>query len=118
MQNQFGVDLVKVAQMAVRFDNKGKLPTEYERLAVDWNPVTMQTPSVTADAVTKEIAAGSVPPTSDVVLKRLGYSSVERARLDQDRKREDGRQVAQALAASLTPGATTAEATDGNAADL
>lgn len=102
MQNQFGVPLIHVAQMTVRFDNKGRLPAEYERLSVDWDPVSMDTPAITADAVTKEIAAGSVPATSDVVLKRLGYSAVERARLEQDRKREDGRQVARQLAQSVT----------------
>jgi isochorismate hydrolase len=102
-QNQFGVDLVRMAQMAVRFDNKGNLPAEYERLSADWNPVTMPTPSVTADAVTKEIASGSVPATSDVVLKRLGYSSVERSRLEQDRRRTEGREVARRLAESVNP---------------
>lgn len=103
MQNEFGTPLVRVGQMAMRFENNGRLPTEYERLAVDWNPVTMDTPVATSDAVTKEISAGSVPPTSDVVLKRLGYSAVERARLEQDRKREDGRQAARAIAESLIP---------------
>lgn len=103
MQNEFGTPLVRVGQMAMRFENNGRLPTEYERLAVDWNPVTMDTQVATSDAVTKEISAGSVPPTSDVVLKRLGYSAVERARLEQDRKREDGRQAARAIAESLIP---------------
>jgi hypothetical protein len=102
MQNQFGVDLVKVAQMALRFENKGVLPREFERLAGDWNPVTLPNPAATSDAITKQISAGSIPATSDVTLKRLGYSAVERARLEQDRKREDGRKAAQAIAASLT----------------
>jgi hypothetical protein len=110
MQDQFGPALVRVAQMALRFENKGVLPPEYERLAVDWSPVTMQTPGVTSDAITKQIAALAVPATSDVVLKKLGYSAVERARMEQDRKREDGRQVARALAASLTPRSTGGDA--------
>lgn len=102
MQKQFGPDLVKVAQMTMRFTNGGVLPEQYRSLASDWNPVTLPTPGVTSDAITKQIAAGSVPATSDVTLKRLGYSAVERRRLEQDRKREDGRQVAKALASSLT----------------
>jgi hypothetical protein len=109
MQNQFGVDLIKVAQMAVRFDNKGQLPERYDRLAVDWNPVTMETPAVTSDAITKQIAMGSIPPTSDVTLKRLGYSQVDRIRLEQDRKREDGRAAARTLAASVTQPAVNGE---------
>ena len=113
MQHGFGPQLVKVAQMALRFENAGKLPAEYERLAVDWTPVTMETPAVTSDAISKQVKAGAVPPTSDVTLKRLGYSAVERQRLDQDRRREDGRKAAQALAASLTPAPTEP---DGNPA--
>lgn len=117
MQNQFGVDLAKVAQMGLRFDNKGKIPTGYERLAVDWSPVTMPNPGVTSDAVAKEIASGAVPATSDVVQKRLGYSAVERLRLEQDRKREDGRQAARALAESLNA-PETPEAPSGSPAGV
>lgn len=117
MQKQFGVSLAKVAQMGLRFDNKGEIPKGYERLAVDWFPVTMPTPGVTSDAVSKEVAAGAVPATSDVVLKRLGYSSVERQRLEQDRKREDGRQAARALAESLNP-PQTPEAGSGSPASV
>jgi hypothetical protein len=83
---------------------------------VDWDPVSLPNPGVTSDAVSKEVAAGSVPPTSDVVLKRLGYSQVERTRLEQDRKREDGRQAAKDIAASLIPPAPQPGATSGNPA--
>lgn len=103
MQRQFSGPLMDVARMAVRFDNNGRLPAEYERLAVDWSPVEMHAPSLIADAVTKEISSGAIPATSDVTLKRLGYSAVDRQRLEQDRKRADGRAAAQAIAASLTP---------------
>lgn len=103
MQNQFASPLVRVAQMAVRFENGGSLPPEYEHLTLDWDPVTMASPATAADAISKEVAAGAVPPTSDVVLRRLGYNAVDRQRLAQDRKREDGRQAAKAIAASLTP---------------
>lgn len=112
MQNQFGVPLVDVAKMTMRFQNKGSLPAEYVRLSADWDPVTMETPVATADAVTKEIAMGAVPATSDVTLKRLGYSAIDRIRLEQDRRREDGRQAARDIAASLT---TPAVVPDGDA---
>lgn len=101
MQRQFSGPLTDVAKLMVRFDNKGKLPEEYERLAVDWTPVEMHAPSLVSDAVTKEIAAGAIPATSDVTLKRLGYNAVDRQRLEQDRTRSDGREAAKALAASL-----------------
>lgn len=101
MWSMFGGSLIELAQMAVRFDSKGVLPAEYRRLSLDWDPVTMPSPGTMSDAISKEVAAGSVPATSDVVLRRLGYNAVERARLAQDRTLEDGRQTAQAIAQSL-----------------
>jgi len=49
----------------------------------------------------KQVQMGAVPSTSDVTLKRLGYSSVERARLDVDRKVDAGASVLAELASSL-----------------
>lgn len=108
MQSQFTPPQIQMAQMTMRFANKGVLPKEYRRLAADWNPVTVQTPGVTSDAVTKEINAGAIPATSDVTLKKLGYTAVDRVRLAQDRALEQGRQVGQALVDALaqtSPGA-------------
>lgn len=119
MQRDYTAPLIKVAQMALRFENRGVLPIEYQRLSLDWDPVSMPTPGVTSDAVTKEVMVGSVPATSDVTLKRLGYTAVERARLEQDRKRADGRAAAQAIAASLLPPQTPpTEVPSGNPAGL
>lgn len=101
MQRQFTGPLIDVAKMAVRFDNNGKLPAEYERLAADWSPVAMFSPTIASDAVSKEITAGAVPATSDVTLKRLGYSAVDRQRLAQDRSADDGRNLQRALTQSL-----------------
>lgn len=116
MQLQWSPDLADVARMVVRFDKRGQLPDEYRRLAVDWSPVTMPNPAVTSDAVAKEVAAGAVPATSDVVLKRLGYSAVERQQLEQDRRRQDGREVTKAIAASLTLASEVEEPVDDSAA--
>lgn len=102
MQRQFTGPLIDVAKLAVRFDNNGRLPAEYERLAVDWTPPEMFSPALVSDAVSKEVSAGAIPATSDVTLKRLGYNAVDRQRLAQDRTREDGRSAAKALASSLT----------------
>lgn len=101
-QAMFGGSLAKVIQYAVRFDNQGKLPDTYRRLSVDWHDVKLESPVATSDAITKQIAAGAIPATSDVTLKRLGYTAIERRRLEQDRKLEEGRLVAKALADSVT----------------
>lgn len=103
MQHQFGPDLIKVAQMLARFENNGTLPEKYRRLAIDWSPVEAANPGVTSDAVSKEITAGAIPATSDVTLKRLGYSRIDRVRLAQDRAADDARNMALALAQGLLP---------------
>jgi hypothetical protein len=100
-QRQFGTSLIKVAQMALRFENNGTLPEEFARMAVDWAPITVESP--TSDGITKQIASGAVPATSDVVLKRLGYDSAMRRRMSQDRSADDARQMKQALAAAFLP---------------
>jgi hypothetical protein len=122
MQPTFGAELVRVVQMMIRFENKGRLPAEFERLTADWNPVTLPNIAATSDAMVKQISAGAVPPTSDVTLKRLGYSAVERARLALDRdemaraeRRAAGREAASRIA-GLTP--KTPEPVNGNANGL
>lgn len=108
MQDQFSRPLVEVAQMMMQFQNNGILPDKYRTLAADWSPVTMPNPGVTSDAVTKQIASGAIPATSDVTLKALGYSALDRRRLDQDRKAEAGANAAKSIVDALnTPPATT-----------
>jgi hypothetical protein len=89
MQSVFGVALVGVMQLEIRFENGGKLPTQFERMFVDWADPSIETPGVTADAITKFVTAGVLPPRSDVTLKRARFSAVERARIAQDWVEQD-----------------------------
>lgn len=85
-----------------RFAHDGEqLPTEMRRLEVDWKPPETATPAATSDAISKQIAAGSIPATSDVTLTRLGYSAVERLRLAKDRQKDQAQQVVAEVASSL-----------------
>lgn len=79
----------------------GSLPDNAYLLETDWRDPAPQTLAGTSDAVTKQIAAGAVPATSDVTLKRLGYSAVERARLEQDRAVDQGQSMLMEIAHSL-----------------
>lgn len=101
MQATFGVALVKVMQLAIRFENSGRLPAEFERMFVDWADPSIETPGVTADAVTKYVAAGVLPARSDVTLKRARFSAVERARITQDWAEQDARAALANLADAL-----------------
>lgn len=115
-QREFGVPIANVMKMAARFDNKGVLPEKYAAIAVDWIEVEEIAMVAASDAISKQVAAGSISATSDVTLKKLGYNAVDRARLAQDRKREDGRQVARQLAESVsTPTPPTTGPADGPA---
>lgn len=100
-QQLYGYAWTEAMKMAMRFQNGGDLPPEFDRIEVDWADPATPTPAATTDALQKQVAAGIVPPTSDVVLKKAGYSFIERQRLEADRKLDQGAQVLAELANSL-----------------
>jgi len=101
-QEQWAGPVRKLAQLVWRFANGGRpLPDELRRMDVDWVDAGTQTPAATSDALFKQAQMGAVPATSDVVLKRLGYSAVERQRLAADRAVDAGASVLAELASSL-----------------
>lgn len=108
MQQTFGVAHVQVQQMALRFIHNGALPDRYRRIEVDWTPPELVNFTAAADAVSKLTSGDSpvLPARSDVVLKRLGFSAVERAQIEKDR----GEQVPADIAKALTDAASKARA--------
>ena len=102
---RFTPELRRVAQYALRLSRKGlDLPEGAERLSVDWTAPEMFNVSQASDAIGKQVAAEAVAPNSDVVLKRLGYSPLERLRLEQDRVAWQGEQMLRAaMTAQQTP---------------
>lgn len=84
-QREFGTPLIRAMQHAIRFENNGHLPAEFERIEIDWMPLVAPSISALSDGVAKLVKERVLPPTSDVTLKRLGFSSVERAQLEMDR---------------------------------
>jgi hypothetical protein len=100
-QKTFGGPLVRGVQMALRFMNKGVLPAQYRRMEVDWTPPEMINDAVATDATVKQVQAGIIPARSDVTLKRLGYTVVERERIAQDFKTDQGAAFLDELAHSV-----------------
>jgi hypothetical protein len=101
-QNQWAGPLEDIMRLAWRFANGGaEVPADMWRMETDWEPAETPTLAGTTDAIAKQIQVGSIPATSDVTLKRLGYSSVERDRLEVDRKVDVGAQLLAELATSL-----------------
>lgn len=79
----------------------GSVPDDAHRIETDWRNPAPETISGTSDAITKQIMSGAIPAASDVTLKRLGYSAVERQRLEQDRLADQGTSMLQEIAHSL-----------------
>jgi hypothetical protein len=102
VQNQFSDPAEQVMCLAWRFAHNGaELPAAMRQLETDWAPVETPTPAATSDAVFKQVSMGAIPATSDVTLAKLGYSSVERARLAIDREKDPGQSLEAAVASSL-----------------
>lgn len=109
-QQTFSGAWEQAMRLALKF--MGDTSAADDRIETMWTAPETPTPGATSDAVTKQIAAGALPATSDVTLAKLGHSSVERSRIAIDRKREAGQTAAQQIAASLNqPGPV-----DGNSA--
>lgn len=82
-QAQFGVAILDVMKLAMRFQNGGVLPDSFKRMAIDWKSVHTIAP-LNPDAISKMIAAEVLPPRSDVTLKRVGINPNERIELERD----------------------------------
>ena len=101
-QRQWSGPLEDIMRLAWRFANDGvEVPPEMMRMETDWEPAETPTPAGTADAMFKQVSMGSIPASSDVTLKRLGYSAVERARLAQDLAADPGASLLAELYHSL-----------------
>lgn len=101
-QNQFSDPLERVMRLAWRVANGGQpIPPQMARLETSWVNAATQTPEGTTNAIFKQVQVGAVPPASDVVLERLGYSANERDRLSIDRAADAGASVLAELASSL-----------------
>ncbi|HET6909838.1 MAG TPA: phage portal protein [Mycobacteriales bacterium] len=86
----------------------GSLPDGAERIETDWADPSTPTPQATSQALSMQVAAGMVPPRSDVILKRAGYSAVERRQMARDWANDPGAEFVRE-AASLVEGRDVVE---------
>lgn len=93
----------------------GTLPDGADRIETDWAPTGIPTPAADTDAITKQITAGMVPPTSDVALAKVGYSAVERARIANDTREQEGHSALQGILAATRQPAQDAPLTQASA---
>ncbi|MCA1674074.1 MAG: phage portal protein [Actinobacteria bacterium] len=76
----------------------GTVPDLATQIETIWRNPEIPTPGATTDAVTKQIQAGYLPPESDVAGEKLGYTPLQRRRIEKERRRQQG---ADALSAVL-----------------
>ncbi len=91
-------DVMKLALLM----RDGSLPPNADSITTDWADTATPTPAATTDAIAKQVGEGIIPAVSDVTLKRLGYTAVERQRLEQDRATDQGQSMLREIASSLS----------------
>lgn len=91
-------DLMKLALM---IQHDGELPKDADKIDVLWADPRTSTPGETTQSVFQQVQMGYLPATSEVTGEQLGYSAVDRARIDADRKVDAGAAVLAELASSL-----------------
>lgn len=79
----------------------GSLPADSDLIATVWADTATPTPAATTDSVFKQIQAGYLPATSDVTGEKLGYTAVERQRIEIDRANDQGASFLAELSKSL-----------------
>jgi hypothetical protein len=78
-QRQFGNAWTEVARLSYLVaNNTSVLPEGFESVRPVWRDASTPTRAAAADEVTKLIAAGVLPATSEITLQRIGLSEADR----------------------------------------
>jgi hypothetical protein len=101
---------------------RGEQPSDAHLIVPVWAETATPTIGATTDAISKQVQMGYLPATSDVVGEQLGYTPVQRARIEADRASEAGSSFLNDLAAGIgnraaTPAPAPGEPPAVNAAD-
>lgn len=97
---QFGDAWEEAMRMALLIRD-GSMPSGAHRMETDWMDPSPKTPASTAQAIFQQVEAGCIPAYSDVTLKHLGYSAMERQRMAEDRLNDEGATFLAQLAHSI-----------------
>jgi hypothetical protein len=90
-------------RLAARFRGQS-LSDDARMIETIWRNPEIPTPAATTDAVVKQIQAGYLPAISDVAGEKLGYSPLQRRRIDAERRRAEGGDALSALLAQAQGG--------------
>lgn len=95
-QDSDGAGHAKIARLVLRRMHGEALP-DLSRVVPLWRDPAIPTQAASADATVKGVAAGVLPPTSEVTWERFGLSADERARLSEDVRRDRAMQTIAAI---------------------
>lgn len=85
-------------RLAARFRGQS-LGEDAHLIETIWSNPEIPTPAATTDSIAKQIEVGYLPATSDVAGEKLGYSPLQRGRIDAERRRQEGENALSALVA-------------------
>lgn len=98
-QSSFESALEGAMRASIAFQN-GTIPDQAQLIETIWRPPEIPTPAATAAAIQQQVATGYLPATSDVTGEQLGYSPLQRARIEKDRSADAGAAALQTIAAA------------------
>lgn len=111
-------DVMKLALMV-----RGSEPANMEKIATVWSSTSTPTIAATTDAIFKQVTMGYLPATSDVTGEALGYSAIQRERIEIDRAADQGASMLEQIAHNMEAkalrmsGAVTADEAKMNQSD-
>lgn len=96
----WGEALVNATRTGYLLANNVTEAPELDQLQAHWRDPRTPSRSSAADAVTKQVTAGILPPDSEVTYEQLGYDQTTIARLVADKQRQASRELLAALTAT------------------
>lgn len=96
-QSAFESALEGAMRAAIAFQ-QGNIPDQAQMIETIWRSPEIPTPAATSAAIQQQVATGYLPPTSDVTGEALGYSPLQRQRIEKDRQAANGDAALQAIA--------------------
>lgn len=86
----FGTAWRDVMKLALMVRDNGRLPQDSHQITTVWASTATPTPAATTDSIFKQVQMGYLPAQSDVTGEKLGYTAVERQRIEADRAVDAG----------------------------
>jgi hypothetical protein len=90
-------DVMKLALLV----RDGTLPDNAEKITTVWSSTESPTIAQTTDAIFKQVTMGYLPATSDVTGEALGYTAIQRERIEIDRQTDEGTSLLMELAHNM-----------------